>query len=146
MTQPDPERSPAVEAEGLTKVFHDRRRGDVRAVHDVSFTCRFGEIFGLLGPNGAGKTTTLRMLSTVLRPTAGSARVVGHDIRTHAMGVRSSIGFLSGSTGRFCKAIVMDRRSLSRSKGSRRLLLLRTVSSRNWTRSKVVKRAPQLAH
>ena len=84
---------------GLGKVFHDSHRGEVRAVDGVSFDCRHGEIFGLLGPNGAGKTTTLRMLSTVLRPTSGSASVAGHDVVDEALEVRRRIGFLSGSTG-----------------------------------------------
>lgn len=90
---------PAVEAKSLTKIFHDPRRGEVRAARDVCFSCRRGEIFGLLGPNGAGKTTTLRMLSTVLRPSAGTAVVAGHDVNQHPVEVRRSIGFLSGSTG-----------------------------------------------
>src|SRR5262249_28263321 len=69
------------------------------AASDISFTCRAGEVFGLLGPNGAGKTTTLRMLSTVLAPTAGTARIAGHDVVREADRVRASIGFLSGNTG-----------------------------------------------
>jgi len=89
-----------IRVEGLTKVFPDHRGGEgVRAVDDVSFACREGEVFGLLGLNGAGKTTTLRMLSTVLTPTAGTARIAGHDIREDARAVRHSIGFLSGTTG-----------------------------------------------
>ncbi len=91
--------TPGIEARGLTKVFQDARRGEVRAVDDVSFTCFAGEIFGMLGPNGAGKTTTLRMLSTVLRPTSGTASVAGHDVVSDPLDVRRTIGFLSGSTG-----------------------------------------------
>jgi sodium transport system ATP-binding protein len=88
-----------IEVEQLTKSFDDLRRGEVRAVDRVSFTVRPGEIFGLLGPNGAGKTTTLRILCTVLRPTAGSARVAGFDVVTQATQVRQHIGFLSANTG-----------------------------------------------
>ena len=88
-----------VRVEGLSKTFRDRKLGNIEAAHDVSFECRTGEIYGLLGPNGAGKTTTLRMLSTVLRPTAGKASVCGHDLIAEARDVRASIGFLSGSTG-----------------------------------------------
>jgi sodium transport system ATP-binding protein len=88
-----------IEVEGLAKIFPDHQGGGVRAVDGVSFTCRAGEIFGLLGLNGAGKTTTLRMLSTVLTPTSGTARIAGHDIRDDARAVRHSIGFLSGTTG-----------------------------------------------
>jgi sodium transport system ATP-binding protein len=85
--------------EGLGKVFPNHDGGEVRAVENVTFSCRQGEVFGLLGLNGAGKTTTLRMLSTVLTPTEGTARIAGHDIREDAKAVRHSIGFLSGTTG-----------------------------------------------
>ena len=83
----------------LRKYFPDHQGGEVKAVDGVSFTCRAGEVFGLLGLNGAGKTTTLRMLSTVLTPTSGTAVLAGHDIREDAIAVRESIGFLSGTTG-----------------------------------------------
>ncbi|MFQ5664644.1 MAG: ATP-binding cassette domain-containing protein, partial [Terriglobia bacterium] len=69
-----------IEAQELTKVFRDRKRGEIRAVDRVSFRCQPGQIYGLLGANGAGKTTTLRMLATILQPTEGSARVAGFDI------------------------------------------------------------------
>ncbi len=71
----------------------------VLAVDGVSFTCKSGEIFGLLGPNGAGKTTTLRMLSTVITPTGGTARVAGYDIIESPGDVRNHIGVLSENTG-----------------------------------------------
>ncbi len=90
----------SIRVEGLVKVFPDHRGGEgVRAVDGVSFECRAGEVFGLLGLNGAGKTTTLRMLSTVLTPTAGTAWVAGHDIREDPRAVRHALGFLSGTTG-----------------------------------------------
>ncbi len=66
-----------IEAINLTKVFHDRKRGDVRAVDGINFRCRPGQIYGLLGANGAGKTTTLRLLATILQPSDGTAQVVG---------------------------------------------------------------------
>ncbi len=88
-----------IHVENLSKSFLDYERGWVFAVRDVSFDCRPGEIFGLLGPNGAGKTTTLRVLSTVLKPTGGRAIVAGHDVVTEAQAVRSSIGYMSASTG-----------------------------------------------
>jgi sodium transport system ATP-binding protein len=92
--------SDPIEVSNLVKIFPNHGGAvDVRAVDDVSFSCRAGEVFGLLGLNGAGKTTTLRMLSTVLTPTAGTARINGHDIRDDAQAVRRSIGFLSGTTG-----------------------------------------------
>ncbi len=87
-----------VQVSDLTKVFHDESRGEVRAVDTISFECRPGEIFGLLGANGAGKTTTLRMLATILKPTAGSASVTGHDVVDEPEAVRRSLGFYSAST------------------------------------------------
>ena len=64
----------------------------------VSFECRAGEIFGLLGANGAGKTTTLRILATILKPSAGSASVMGHDVLAEPEAVRASLGFSSSTT------------------------------------------------
>jgi sodium transport system ATP-binding protein len=87
-----------IEARNLTKVFHDKKRGEIRAVDDVSFTCRPGQIYGLLGANGAGKTTTLRLLATLLRPTSGSATVAGFDTAADSERVRASVGFLATST------------------------------------------------
>lgn len=87
-----------IEAVRLTKVFRHRKRGEVRAVDDVSFTCMSGQVYGLLGANGAGKTTALRMLATLLRPTSGSAVVAGHDIAAEPEKVRASVGFLAAST------------------------------------------------
>jgi sodium transport system ATP-binding protein len=88
-----------IQVDRLCKRFLDYQRGWVSAVTDVSFECRPGEIFGLLGPNGAGKTTTLRILSTVLRPTAGRALVAGYDVVADPEKVRQSIGYMSASTG-----------------------------------------------
>ena len=70
----------------------------VRAVDNVSFTAEPGKILGLLGANGAGKTTALRMLSTVIKPTSGSAEVAGFDVLKDPTSVRANIGFLSTST------------------------------------------------
>jgi sodium transport system ATP-binding protein len=78
-----------IEVEALTKHF-----GRVRAVDGLTFSARQGEVLGLLGPNGAGKTTTLRMLSTVLAPTSGTARVGGREIRSQARAVRADLGVL----------------------------------------------------
>ncbi|HET9219403.1 MAG TPA: ABC transporter ATP-binding protein [Terriglobia bacterium] len=82
----------------LTKTFLDESRGLIRAVDGISFQCRESEVFGLLGANGAGKTTTLRMLSTIISPTSGTARILGHDIVKNPSGVRRSMGFYSAST------------------------------------------------
>ena len=83
----------------LSKGFDDLRRGWVAALDHVSFEVHPGEIFGLIGPNGAGKTTCLRILSTVLRPTGGSAVVAGYDVTEHPTEVRRRIGFMSNTTG-----------------------------------------------
>jgi len=87
-----------VKATSLKKLFYNGKRGDVLAVDGLSFECRPGSIFGLLGRNGAGKTTTLRMLSTVLVPTSGTASVGGFDVIKSPEKVRERIGFLSGDT------------------------------------------------
>ena len=89
---------PPVRVDGLRKTFYDESRGEVHAVDGITFHCRPGEIFGLLGANGAGKTTTLRMLSTVLQPTGGSASIMGHDVVEEPEAVRRSLGFYSAST------------------------------------------------
>src|SRR5438067_6948644 len=73
-----------------------RRTVDVEAVRGVSFQVGEGELFGLLGPNGAGKTTTIKMLITLLIPTSGSARVLGHDVVKEAREVRKRIGYVFG--------------------------------------------------
>jgi ABC-2 type transport system ATP-binding protein len=78
-----------------TGVFR-RRSKDVEAVRGVSFEVGAGELFGLLGPNGAGKTTTIKMLITLLIPTAGSARVLGYDVVKDAREVRKRIGYVFG--------------------------------------------------
>jgi ABC-2 type transport system ATP-binding protein len=70
------------------------RFDEVTAVGGISFAVAPGEVFGLLGPNGAGKTTTVRVLTTLLAPTAGRALVAGHDVRTASLAVRASIGYI----------------------------------------------------
>jgi sodium transport system ATP-binding protein len=87
-----------IEARGLSKRFRDKKRGEIRAVDNVSFRCEPGKIYGLLGANGAGKTTTLRMLATILEPTDGTALVCGYDIVEQPEKVRASVGFLSTAT------------------------------------------------
>jgi sodium transport system ATP-binding protein len=88
-----------IEVRDLSKWFRGAGGARVTAVDAVRFTVHPGEVFGLLGPNGAGKTTTLRMLCTVLAPSAGTATVAGHDVVTHPGDVRRSVGFLSANTG-----------------------------------------------
>ncbi|MBK6910030.1 MAG: ATP-binding cassette domain-containing protein [bacterium] len=89
----------AVNVAGLGKTYHDSTGASVVGCRDVTFSAHFGQIFGVLGTNGAGKTTTLRMLATMLTPTAGSATIVGHDLVANPRAVRRSIGFLSATTG-----------------------------------------------
>jgi len=84
------DRAPAIETDALTKKF-----GSVVANDAVTFAVRPGETFGLLGPNGAGKTTLIRMLTTLLPPTSGTARIQGHDIRKERPAVRAVIGTVS---------------------------------------------------
>ncbi len=83
--------TPAVEVSGLVREFGGAR-DRVRAVDELDLEVLGGEIYGFLGPNGAGKTTLVRILTTLLRPTAGSARVAGHDVVREADDVRRSIG------------------------------------------------------
>src|SRR5687768_13346732 len=87
-----------IEARNLTKTFRDKKRGEIHAAEDVSFSVAPGQIYGLLGANGAGKTTTLRMLATLLKPTRGGATVAGYDVVDQAQQVRSNVGFLAAST------------------------------------------------
>jgi ABC-2 type transport system ATP-binding protein len=84
--------TPAIETQGLTKRF-----GKVVAVDGVSLSVEPGEIFGFMGHNGAGKTTTLRMLLGLTKPTAGSARVLGHDAERDAIEARRETGYLPAS-------------------------------------------------
>jgi ABC-2 type transport system ATP-binding protein len=79
----------SIEVDHLTKKF-----GEFVAVDDVSFAVAQQEIFGLLGPNGAGKTTLIRMMTTLLAPTSGTARVGGHDVRSDPNGVRTVLGVI----------------------------------------------------
>ncbi len=81
--------SAMIEIEGLTKRF-----GPVLAVDDISMTVERGEVLGFLGPNGAGKSTTMKMVTGYLAPTAGSARVMGHDVATAPLAVKGSLGYL----------------------------------------------------
>jgi ABC-2 type transport system ATP-binding protein len=94
--------TPVVEAVDLRRTYRTttgtlrRRSVDVEAVRGISFAIEEGELFGLLGPNGAGKTTTIKMLITLLIPTAGTARVLGRDVVTDAKWVRERIGYVFG--------------------------------------------------
>jgi sodium transport system ATP-binding protein len=87
-----------IHVQQLTKHYTDLRRGQFVAVGGISLHARPGQVYGLLGPNGAGKTTLLRILSTVLRPTSGTATLNGYDVLTQPGQVRRQIGFMSANT------------------------------------------------
>lgn len=87
-----------IESDGLTKHF-----GDFVAVKDVTLSVHPGEVLALLGPNGAGKTTTVRMLTSILEPTYGTARVSGYDVVTQAEHVRASVGVLTEHHGLYLR-------------------------------------------
>ena len=94
-----------IETEGLTKVF-TVKKARVAAVTDLTFSAKRGELVAFLGPNGAGKSTSLRMLTTLIPATSGTARVVGHDIRADAAGVRARIGYVGQLTsGSFAQRV-----------------------------------------
>jgi sodium transport system ATP-binding protein len=92
-----------IEARLLTKVFRDKRRGEIRAADGVSFRVEPGRIYGLLGANGAGKTTTLRLIATLLKPTSGTALVAGFDVVRDPDRVRANVGFLAASTALYAR-------------------------------------------
>lgn len=92
----------AIDVQSLRKLFETRlgfwrlQKKSVVAVEDISFSIAKGELFGLLGPNGAGKTTTVKMLTTILLPTSGIARILGFDLRKETQEIRKRIGFTFG--------------------------------------------------
>jgi ABC-2 type transport system ATP-binding protein len=83
-----------IETRNLTKLF-----GEFIAVRDINLTVPAGTVYAVLGPNGAGKTTTVRMLTSILRPTSGSATVAGYDVVTQSAQVRASVGVLTEQHG-----------------------------------------------
>jgi ABC-2 type transport system ATP-binding protein len=91
-----------IEVEAVTRTYRSRsgivrrRTRTVEALRGVSFSVEAGELFGLLGPNGAGKTTMIKILTTLLLPSSGSARVLGHDVRRQARQIRGRIGYVFG--------------------------------------------------
>ena len=91
-----------IRIEQLTKVFPNPDGTEKIAVDHVDFEVRPGEIYGLLGPNGAGKTTTLRMISGLLRPTAGAVWIDGTNVTAEPELVKRQIGYLTANTGFVC--------------------------------------------
>ena len=96
-----------ITARGLSRTFQTKT-GPVDAVRGVDIDVAAGEIVGLLGPNGAGKTTTMRMLTTLLRPTGGSATIAGRDLLTDPVGVRRSLGYVAQGNSALAEAIVVE--------------------------------------
>ena len=92
-----------IEAEGLSKRF-----GSLTAVDRLSFEVGTGEIFGLLGPNGSGKTTTVRLLSCLIAPSEGSARVAGFDIQREPLKVREAVGVLTENPGVYDRLTALE--------------------------------------
>ncbi len=82
----------AIVSEGLSKYYNE-----VRAVDDISFAVKRGEIFGFLGLNGAGKSTTIKMLSTLVAPISGNAKVVGYDVSKDGLEIRKRIGVVTAA-------------------------------------------------
>jgi ABC-2 type transport system ATP-binding protein len=107
--------APAIEVQDLVRTYRTRegtfrrRRNTVEALRGVSFSVEPGELFGLLGPNGAGKTTTIKILTTLLLPTSGSARVLGLDPAKQARDVRGRIGYVfGGDRGMYDRLSALD--------------------------------------
>ncbi len=97
-----------IEVTNLTKEFKQKNGEVQRAVDSLSFTAKDSETVCLLGVNGAGKTTTMRVLSTILHPTSGTASIQGYDILTDGQKVRENLGFLSGDTGLYNRLRVKE--------------------------------------
>ncbi len=93
----------AIQTNGLSRAF-----GSVRAVDDLTIDVPAGSIYGFLGPNGAGKTTTIRLLLGLLEPSAGEARVLGHDVRTQSQAIREQAGVLLESDGLYTRLTAMQ--------------------------------------
>jgi ABC-2 type transport system ATP-binding protein len=87
--------TPVIQTDNLSKVYKSRRR-EIQALYNLNLTVQQGEIFGYLGPNGAGKTTTIRLLLDLIRPTKGSARLLGMDAQRDSVAIHHRVGFLPG--------------------------------------------------
>ncbi|MBN2469981.1 MAG: ABC transporter ATP-binding protein [Anaerolineae bacterium] len=92
-----------IETRGLTKDF-----GDFRAVDNVSLEVPAGSVLAVLGPNGAGKTTTVRMMTSILTPSAGWAKIAGYDVTTHPVEVRANVGVLTEQHGLYERMKALD--------------------------------------
>lgn len=88
-----------IETNGFTKIFEIKKGADITAVQDLTLSIPEGEVFGFLGPNGAGKTTTIRMLTSLIAPTSGTAWINGYQVGVDDTEIRRSIGVLTESPG-----------------------------------------------
>ncbi|MHA2055104.1 MAG: ABC transporter ATP-binding protein [Candidatus Hodarchaeales archaeon] len=89
----------AISTDKISKIYNLGKKNEVQAVNDLDLSIKKGEIYGLLGENGAGKTTTVRILTTMIKPTSGTASIFDHDIVTHSDMVRKYIGCLPQDAG-----------------------------------------------
>ena len=125
-----------IEVRNLCKYY-----GSVRAVDNISFTVKEGEIVGFLGPNGAGKTTTIRVLTCFQPATSGAASVAGHDVFTESMGVRSAVGYLPESVPLYQEMRVREylnfRGKLRNLAGDERRRAVDRVAERCWIKDVV---------
>ena len=85
-----------ISAQHISKSYG--KKGEIKALQDVSFEVAPGTLFGLIGPDGAGKTTLFRILTTLLLPDAGEARVLGYDVKTQLPEIRSRVGYMSSKS------------------------------------------------
>jgi len=90
-----------IRTQSLTKIFTMKKAADITAVQDLTLSVAEGEVFGFLGPNGAGKTTTVRMLTSLIGPTSGSAWVNGYQVGVDDQEIRRSVGILTESPGMY---------------------------------------------
>ena len=118
-----------IEIAGLTKRF-----GSFTAVDNVSFNVARGEVLGFLGPNGAGKSTTMRMLAGFMIPTAGTARICGHDVQTDGVAARRVLGFLPEGAPTYPEMTVTGFLTFcAKVRGYRRHASCRSASSMRWS-------------
>src|SRR5688572_3862639 len=99
VSEPRPQGDIVISARELTKDFVVNRTETVHAVRGISLDVEPGELVAVLGPNGAGKTTTLRMLTTLIAPTSGTAKVAGYDVTADPSLVRRQIGYVGQGNG-----------------------------------------------